>query len=128
MSARKHRRPLYPAACASGALGFAVGTATENPGAGLVVAFLAALFGLYVSGVLRLFPVHPAAFPLLGAMLGPLPLSFIGRRTGEAGNMIMVGLILGLALGLLEWGVEAGRGYKGAAPSEQAPADESADA
>lgn len=108
MSERKHRRPLYPSVLASASICLSIGVAAEGPKAGVFLGLLGALFGLYVSGVIRLFPVHPAGFALVGMFMGPLPLCFIGARS-ERGGMVLFGLALGALLGLLEWSLEARR-------------------
>lgn len=112
------RRPLYPCALASGTLCLALGAAHEGPVAGLALGLLGALFGLYVSGVIRLFPVHPGGFALVGLLVGPLPLAFIGRGSGDSGGMLLFGMVLGALLGLLEWSVEARSTVDGARPAE----------
>ena len=108
MSARAKRRPLYPSILASASICLAIGVAAEGPKAGVFLGVLGALFGLHVSGVIRLFPVHPAGFALVGLLMGPLPLCFIGAKA-ERGGMIVFGMVLGLLLGLLEWSLEARR-------------------
>ena len=77
--------------------------------AGVALALLGALFGLYISGMVRLFPIHPAGFPLVGLLTGPLPLAFIGNNHDDRGGMLLFGLVLGFLLGLLEWSSEAHR-------------------
>ena len=75
---------LLPPALAGGFLGLAVFRVGDpaQPGAG-IGGFLAGwLYGLAVTGLIRLFRVEPCAFPLVGLFCGPVPLaSSSSRRT-----------------------------------------------
>lgn len=70
--------------------------------AGLVVGWL---YGVVVGGILRLFRVPSWSYPLLGLVVGPVPLAvFIGEDvSGDARGVVVLGILGGLVIGFTEW-------------------------
>ena len=76
----------------------------SNPLGGLPFGWL---YGVAVGGLIRLFPVKPGAFPLVGLIAGPVPfLILFGSSSSleDRGGAVLASGFLGLVIGLLEWG------------------------
>lgn len=69
---------------------------------GLVVGWL---YGVVVGGLLRLFRVPAWSYPLLGLVVGPVPLAvFFGAdESGDARGIVVLGILGGLVVGFVEW-------------------------
>lgn len=74
-------------------------------GAGVIGLVVGWLYGVVVGGLLRLFRVPAWTYPLLGLVVGPLPLAvFIGPDvSGDARGIVMLGVLGGLVVGFVEW-------------------------
>ena len=110
-----------PSALAGACLGAAI-VAAQPGGTGLVGLILGWLYGVVVSGLVRLFRVPPGAAPLVGLLVGPLPFALlmpIGASQDERG-LIWVGMIAGLVLGCVEWAHARHPGHA----TERAPGQE----
>ena len=81
---------------------------------GLVIGWL---YGVVVGGALRLFRVPPGAFPLIGFLVGPLPIALLmpAGAGADARGLVWLGALAGLVIGLVEWG--ASRVRPAAAPA-----------
>jgi hypothetical protein len=104
--------PLRTAALAGALLAFTLAAASDGQAPSLVrglwAAPFGALFGIAVRGLLRLFPVAPAAFPAAGLLSALALASLLDHGDAEGpGGTLLVAAIFGLLLGWLEWGSEA---------------------
>jgi hypothetical protein len=102
---RKVARVLTrPSACAGAFLGAAV-VAAQPGGRGLAGLILGWLYGLVVGGLMLLFRVPAAAYPLAGFLAGPLPFALLmpASASPDERGLIWVGMLAGLVLGCVEW-------------------------
>jgi len=74
-------------------------------GTGVVGLIVGWLYGVVVGGLLRLFRVPVWTYPLLGLIVGPLPLAvLIGPDvSGDGRGIVMLGVLGGLVVGFVEW-------------------------
>ena len=99
---------LLPPALAGGFLGLAVFRVGDpaQPGAGLGGLVVGWLYGLAVTGLIRLFRVDPWAFPLVGLFCGPVPLALLVGADSTAedrSGWLVLSALLGVLIGVLEW-------------------------
>ncbi len=85
-----------------------VGITAQKPGpaAGLGLLLLGAALGLAILALIRLFGTSRWGFPVAGLLAGPVPLILLFTpriAQGERGGVVLLGALLGLAIGLLEW-------------------------
>jgi hypothetical protein len=89
-----------------GAFFFLAMLAQEAESPHLVNLVVGWLYAVAIVGLMRLFRVVPAAYPLVGLLCGPVPLAlFVARSmTGEEwGGFLLLGAAFGCIVGLLEW-------------------------
>lgn len=94
----------------TGALFLIVVGRVSDPSAGakalLALALLGALYGLGVLGLMRVFGVQRWGLAVAGLLAGPVPaVVFLTAQTPaeDRGGLLVLGALLGLFLGLLEW-------------------------
>lgn len=69
------------------------------------MAFVGALIGLVILGLIRAFGTRRWGYVVAGLLAGPFPFLLMeqSETTDDRGGALVGGLILGLAIGLLEW-------------------------
>ena len=94
----------HPTGMAGAFLGATVVAASPG-GVGILGLVFGWAYGMVVGALIRAFRVPPAAYPLAGLLAGPLPFAVFMTKASapDARPLAIVGLLLGLILGLVEW-------------------------
>jgi len=96
-----------PAALAGGFFALVVLRASEPEASRLALLVLGGLYGIGVRGLMRLFRVAPFALPIAGLVAGPVPIALVmgaSWSSDDRGGALVLGAVLGLVVGVLEWG------------------------
>ena len=103
---RRFAATLVPAALAGGLFLMAVGRANDPSLSRWGLFLLGALFGVAISGLIRLFRIAPWGYPWAGLFCGLAPPGiFFDSKGGQEdrGGFLLVAALLGFLLGLIEW-------------------------